>query len=118
MGLSRISWVESKTKSGHWFVVVLPTVVFCCIAWKVGAVCTYSLGSAIVVVVVSMCLVDAHLLVDCWVGSPCSIFLESQVEGMMARPSLAIKQLPEPAGTCIASLAYALSRFCRLAMKP
>ena len=77
MGLSRISWVESKTKSGHWFVVVLPTVVFCCIAWKVGAVCTYSLGSAIVVVVVSMCLVDAHLLVDCWVGSPCSIFLES-----------------------------------------
>ena len=79
MGLSRISWVESKTKSGHWFVVVLPTVGFCCIAWKVGAVCTYSLGSAIVVVVVvvSMCLVDAHLLVDCWVGSPCSIFLES-----------------------------------------
>ena len=76
MGLSRISWVESKTKSGHWFVVVLPTVVFCCIAWKVGAVCTYSLGSAIVVVVV-MSLVDAHLLVDCWVGSPCSIFLES-----------------------------------------
>ena len=79
MGLSHISWVESKTKSGHWFVVVLPTVVFCCIAWKVGAVCTYSLGSAIVVVVVvvSMCLVDAHLLVDCWVGSPCSIFLGS-----------------------------------------
>jgi hypothetical protein len=76
MGLSRISWVESKTKSGHWFVVVLPTVGFCCIDWKVGAVCTYSLGSAIVVVVV-MCLVDAHLLVDCWVGSPCSIFLES-----------------------------------------
>ena len=79
MGLSRISWVESKTKSGHWFVVVLPTVVLCCIAWKVGAVCNYSLGSAfvVVVVVVSMCLVDAHLLVDCWVGSPCSIFLES-----------------------------------------
>ena len=74
MGLSRISWVESKTKSGHWFVVVLPTVVFCCIAWKVGAVCTYSLGSAIVVVVL---VVVVMCLVDCWVGSPCSIFLES-----------------------------------------
>ena len=74
MGLSHISWVESKTKSGHWFVVVLPTVVFCCIAWKVGAVCTYSLGSAIVVVVL---VVVVMCLVDCWVGSPCSIFLES-----------------------------------------
>ena len=74
MGLSRISWVESKTKSGHWFVVVLLTFGFCCIAWKFGAVCTYSLGSAIVVVVL---VVVVMCLVDCWVGSPCSIFLES-----------------------------------------
>ena len=35
MGLSRISWVESKTKSGHWFVVVLLTVGFlhCLESW-------------------------------------------------------------------------------------
>jgi len=34
MGLSRISWVESKTKSGHRFVVVIPTVGFVALPGK------------------------------------------------------------------------------------